>query len=133
MAPPGTTSFEAIHQSIMEHREETKAESRRTQLAYHKMQGAIQRVAKAYSEFAVRMGKAETRISKLEEDDAAQRETGDLLKAQVDDTHWKLADLEDRLRRNILRGLGVPDWVESTDPCRSMINLFKDAFPHLVQ
>ncbi|KAJ1127594.1 hypothetical protein NDU88_005990 [Pleurodeles waltl] len=66
-------SLELIHQSIMEHQEETKAESRKTQLACRKMQGAIPRVAKTCTDFAIHMGEAETRISKLE-DDAAQGE-----------------------------------------------------------
>ncbi|KAJ1088893.1 hypothetical protein NDU88_002047 [Pleurodeles waltl] len=67
-------SLEMIHQSIMEHREETKAESRRTQLAGRKMQGSIQCVAKTCTDFVIRMGEAETCISKLEDDVAAQGE-----------------------------------------------------------
>ncbi|KAJ1118704.1 hypothetical protein NDU88_006892 [Pleurodeles waltl] len=80
------------------------------------MQGAIQRVAKTCSEFAVRMGKAETQISKLEHDVATQGDFGDLLKAQMDDTQWKLLDLEDGPKQNNLRVLGIPEAVEGTDP-----------------
>ncbi|KAJ1214169.1 hypothetical protein NDU88_001795 [Pleurodeles waltl] len=43
---PNPVSLETIYQSIMEHREESKSESRRTQAACHKMQIQIRRVAK---------------------------------------------------------------------------------------
>ncbi|KAJ1210951.1 hypothetical protein NDU88_006313 [Pleurodeles waltl] len=55
----GLVSLEPIHQSIMEYREETRAESRRTQAVCRKMQGAIWRVGKMCSEFAEQMGEAE--------------------------------------------------------------------------
>ncbi|KAJ1096826.1 hypothetical protein NDU88_001957 [Pleurodeles waltl] len=97
------------------------------------MQEAIHRVAKTCSEFAVRIGEAESRISKLEDEAVIQGETCDLLKAQLDDTQWKLADLEDRLRQNNLRVLGVPDGVERADLCGFTVNLFKEAFPDPAQ
>ncbi|KAJ1149312.1 hypothetical protein NDU88_002122 [Pleurodeles waltl] len=61
-------AIETIYQSIMEHREESKIESRRTQLACRKMQTQIRRVAKTCLEFTARMEEAETRISRLEDD-----------------------------------------------------------------
>ncbi|KAJ1123038.1 hypothetical protein NDU88_001511 [Pleurodeles waltl] len=112
----GAISLETIYQSIMEHWEEKRAESHRTQLSCRKMQEAIRRVAKTCSEFAVRMGESETCISNLEDEAAVQREIGDLMKAHVDDTHWTLTDLEDRLGLNIFRVLGIPEreWKEGT-------------------
>ncbi|KAJ1099034.1 hypothetical protein NDU88_004138 [Pleurodeles waltl] len=67
-------------------------------------------------EFATCMGEAEIRISKLEDDAASQGVIGDSMKAQLEDAQWKLMDLEDRLRRNNLRILGVLEGVEGTDP-----------------
>ncbi|KAJ1090460.1 hypothetical protein NDU88_003592 [Pleurodeles waltl] len=75
---------------IMEHWEETTAESRRTQLACRKMQGAIRWMAKTCTDFAIHMGEAETRISKLEDDASAQGEIRESLKNQMEDTHLKL-------------------------------------------
>ncbi|KAJ1137412.1 hypothetical protein NDU88_003818 [Pleurodeles waltl] len=89
---PGVISLETIYQSIMEHRQESKAESRRTQLACRKMQMQIRWVAKTCSEFATRIGKAETRISKLEDDATVQEALGDSMKAQLKDAQWKLTD-----------------------------------------
>ncbi|KAJ1170775.1 hypothetical protein NDU88_002647 [Pleurodeles waltl] len=66
---------ETIYQSIMEHREESKIESRRTQLACRKMQTQIRCVAKTCLEFATRMEEAETRISRLEDDVGSQKLT----------------------------------------------------------
>ncbi|KAJ1210950.1 hypothetical protein NDU88_006312 [Pleurodeles waltl] len=60
------------------------------------------RVSKTCSEFEERIGEADSRISKFEDDAAARSGTGDALNAQLKDTQWKLADLEDRLRRNNL-------------------------------
>ncbi|KAJ1207202.1 hypothetical protein NDU88_002594 [Pleurodeles waltl] len=111
-----------IHQSIVEHREETKAESGRTQLACCKMQGAIRRVAKTCTE---------TPISNLEDDAVAQWEIRDSLKAQMEDTHWKLVDLQDRSRQNNLQVLGIPEGLEGADPQRFVVILFKEAFPDL--
>ncbi|KAJ1142495.1 hypothetical protein NDU88_008809 [Pleurodeles waltl] len=65
---PNPVSLETIYQSIMEHREESKSESRKTQLACRKMQIQIRRVAKTCSEFATRMEEVETRISHLEDE-----------------------------------------------------------------
>ncbi|KAJ1114895.1 hypothetical protein NDU88_003125 [Pleurodeles waltl] len=96
------------------------------------MQGAIRRVAKMCTKFAVSMGEAETRISKLEDDAVAHWEIKYSLKAQMEDTHWKLADLEYRSRQNNLRVLGIPEGVEGADPRRFVVNLFKEAFPDLV-
>ncbi|KAJ1081659.1 hypothetical protein NDU88_001837 [Pleurodeles waltl] len=80
---PGVISLETIYQSNMEHREESKAESRRTQLACRKMQMQIHRVAKTCSEFTTRIGEVETRISKLEDDAALQGALGGSMKAQL--------------------------------------------------
>ncbi|KAJ1090160.1 hypothetical protein NDU88_003295 [Pleurodeles waltl] len=52
---PNPVSLETIYQSIMEHREESKSESHRTQVACRKMQIQIRRVAKTCSEFTTRM------------------------------------------------------------------------------
>ncbi|KAJ1084172.1 hypothetical protein NDU88_004324 [Pleurodeles waltl] len=62
------------------------APAARIQLACHKMHSAIQHVAKTCSEFAVRMGEAETRMSKLEDEAYARKEASDLMKAYVDNT-----------------------------------------------
>ncbi|KAJ1097654.1 hypothetical protein NDU88_002771 [Pleurodeles waltl] len=91
-------SRETIYQSIMEHQEETRAESCRMQLICRKMQGAIRRIAKTCSDFGAHMGGAETRISKLEDCALAQREAANLINTHVDDTYWKFSDLEDRGR-----------------------------------
>ncbi|KAJ1154159.1 hypothetical protein NDU88_006913 [Pleurodeles waltl] len=124
-------SLETIYQSIMEHREESKSESRRTQLACRKMQIQIRRVAKTCSEFATRMEEVETRISHLEDDAGSQQVTREAMEKQLGDTQWKLTDLEDRLRRNNLRVLGIPEGSEGSDTHSFMVALFKEAFPDL--
>ncbi|KAJ1173352.1 hypothetical protein NDU88_005188 [Pleurodeles waltl] len=82
--------------------EETKAESHGTQLACRKMQGAIRRVAKACTDFAIHIGEAETRVSKSEVDTAMQGEIRESLRSQMEDTQWKMADLENRARQSNL-------------------------------
>ncbi|KAJ1180702.1 hypothetical protein NDU88_005919 [Pleurodeles waltl] len=121
------------YQSIMEHREESKIESHRTQLACHKMQTQIRWVAKTCSEFTACMEEAETQISHLEDDIGSQRATRETMEKQLEDTQWKLTDLEDRLRSNNLRVLGIPEGVEGSDPQGFMVALFKEAFPDLHQ
>ncbi|KAJ1120817.1 hypothetical protein NDU88_008966 [Pleurodeles waltl] len=125
--------IETIYQSIMEHREESKIESRRTQLACRKMQTQIRRVAKTCSGFVTRMEEAETRISRLEDDVGSQNLTRDTMEKQLEDTQSKLTDSEDRLRRNNLRVLGIPEGVEGPDPRGFVDALFKEAFPDLNQ
>ncbi|KAJ1141496.1 hypothetical protein NDU88_007826 [Pleurodeles waltl] len=95
------------------------------------MQTQIHWVAKTCSEFVTRIGEAETRISKLEDDAVSQRALGDSMKAQLKDAQWKLTDLEDRLRRNNL--LGIAEGIEGTDPRGFIAGLFKEAFPDLTQ
>ncbi|KAJ1143617.1 hypothetical protein NDU88_009923 [Pleurodeles waltl] len=102
---PNPVSLETIYQSIMEHREESKLESRRTQMACRKMQIQIRRVAKTCSEFTTRMEEAETRISRLEDEAGARQSSREMMEKQLEDTQWKLTDLEDRMRRNNLRVL----------------------------
>ncbi|KAJ1185857.1 hypothetical protein NDU88_002644 [Pleurodeles waltl] len=80
---PSAVSLETIYQSIMEHREEFKTESCRTQLVCRKMQTQIRRVAKTCSEFATRIGEAETRISRLEDDVVSQRALGDSMEKKT--------------------------------------------------
>ncbi|KAJ1118541.1 hypothetical protein NDU88_006732 [Pleurodeles waltl] len=70
----------------MEHQEESKIESRRTQLACRKMQTQIRRVAKTCWEFTTRMEEAETRISHLEDDVGSQRMTREIMEKQLEDT-----------------------------------------------
>ncbi|KAJ1082575.1 hypothetical protein NDU88_002740 [Pleurodeles waltl] len=126
-------SLETIYQSIMEHREESKSESHRTQLACRKMQIQIQWVAKTCLEFATRMEEVETRISHLEDDAGSQQVTQEAMEKQLEDTQWKLTDLEDRLMRNNLRVLGIPEGAEGSDTHSFMVALFKEAFPDLQQ
>ncbi|KAJ1208730.1 hypothetical protein NDU88_004113 [Pleurodeles waltl] len=97
------------------------------------MQTQIHRVAKTCSEFATRMEKVETRISRLEDDVGSQKLTRDTMEKQLEDTQWKFTDLEDRLRRNSLRVLGIPEGVEGSDPRGFVVALFKEAFPDLNQ
>ncbi|KAJ1151627.1 hypothetical protein NDU88_004407 [Pleurodeles waltl] len=106
---PNPVSLETIYQSIMEHREESKLESRRTQVACRKVQIQIRRVAKTCSEFTTRMEEAETRISHLEDEAGSYQLSREAMEKQLEDTQWKLTDLEDRLRRNNLRVLGGID------------------------
>ncbi|KAJ1180787.1 hypothetical protein NDU88_006003 [Pleurodeles waltl] len=82
------------------------------------MQTQIHCVAKTCSEFVTRMEEVETRISRLENDVGSQKLTRDTMEKQLEDTQWKLTDLEDRLRRNNLRVLGIPEGVEGSDPQR---------------
>ncbi|KAJ1118320.1 hypothetical protein NDU88_006514 [Pleurodeles waltl] len=93
---PNPVSLETIYQSIMEHREESKLESRRTQVACRKMQIQIRRVAKTCSEFTTRMEEAETRISHLEDEAGSHQLSREAMEKQLEDTQWKLTDLEDR-------------------------------------
>ncbi|KAJ1120408.1 hypothetical protein NDU88_008578 [Pleurodeles waltl] len=115
---PNPVSLETIYQSIMEHREESKLESRRTQMACRKMQIQIRRVAKTCSEFTTRMEEAETRISRLEDEAGARQSSREMMEKQLEDTQWKLTDLEDRMRRNNLRVLvyGEQDGGRVTQP-----------------
>ncbi|KAJ1114125.1 hypothetical protein NDU88_002364 [Pleurodeles waltl] len=73
-----------------------------------KMQIQIRRVAKTCSEFTTRMEEAETRISCLEDEAGAHQSSREVMEKQLEDTQWKLTDLEDRMRRNNLRVLGTP-------------------------
>ncbi|KAJ1100198.1 hypothetical protein NDU88_005285 [Pleurodeles waltl] len=130
---PNPVSLETIYQSIMEHQEESKSESRRTQLAGLKMQIQIRRVAKTCSEFTTRMEEVETRISHLEDEAGSHQVTREAMEKQLEDTQWKLTDLEDSLRRNNLRILGVPEGLEGADTHSFMVALFKEAFPDLHQ
>ncbi|KAJ1191487.1 hypothetical protein NDU88_000803 [Pleurodeles waltl] len=100
---PNPVSLETIYQSIMEHREESKSESRKTQLACRKMQIQIRRVAKTGSEIATQMEEVETCISHLEDEAGSHQVTREAMEKHLEDTQWKLTDLEDRLRRNNLR------------------------------
>ncbi|KAJ1164823.1 hypothetical protein NDU88_005257 [Pleurodeles waltl] len=84
---PNPVSLETIYQSIMEHREESKLESRRTQTACRKMQIQIRRVAKTCSEFITRMKEAETRISRLEDEAGARQSSREMMEKQLEDTH----------------------------------------------
>ncbi|KAJ1144384.1 hypothetical protein NDU88_010683 [Pleurodeles waltl] len=79
------------------------------------------------------MEEVETRISQLEDDVGSQKLTRDTMEKQLEDTQWKLTDLEDRLRRNNLRVLGIPEGVEGSDPRGFVVALFKEAFPDLNQ
>ncbi|KAJ1167920.1 hypothetical protein NDU88_008305 [Pleurodeles waltl] len=54
------------------------------------------------------MEEVETRISHLEDEAGSQQVTRESMEKQLEDTQWKLTDLEDRLRRNNLRVLGIP-------------------------
>ncbi|KAJ1136624.1 hypothetical protein NDU88_003039 [Pleurodeles waltl] len=128
---PLRISTTTLQGAAIEHREESKIESRRTQLACRKMQTQIRRVAKTCSEFTARIEEAETRISHLEDDIGSQKTTWEAMEKQLEDTQWKLTDLEDRLRRNNLRVL--PEGVEGSDPRGFMVALFKEAFPDLHQ
>ncbi|KAJ1149607.1 hypothetical protein NDU88_002414 [Pleurodeles waltl] len=67
------------------------------------------------------MGKAETRISRLEDDAAAQGEIRDSPKAQMEDTHWKLAGLEEDRGKNNLQVLGVPEKGEGRYSCHDAL------------
>ncbi|KAJ1139717.1 hypothetical protein NDU88_006084 [Pleurodeles waltl] len=75
---PNPVSLETIYQSIMEHREESKLESCRTQMACRKMQIQIRRVAKTCSEFTTWMEEAETRISRLEDEAGARQSSREM-------------------------------------------------------
>ncbi|KAJ1199068.1 hypothetical protein NDU88_002906 [Pleurodeles waltl] len=75
-------------------------------MACRKMQIQIRRVAKTCSEFTTRMEEAETRISRLEDEAGARQSSREMMEKQLEDTQWKLTDLEDRMRRNNLRVLG---------------------------
>ncbi|KAJ1133125.1 hypothetical protein NDU88_011422 [Pleurodeles waltl] len=79
------------------------------------------------------MEEVETRISRLEDDAGSQQVTREAIEKQLEDTQWKLTDLEDRLRRNNLRVLGIPEGVEGSDTHSFMVALFKEAFPDLQQ
>ncbi|KAJ1207916.1 hypothetical protein NDU88_003306 [Pleurodeles waltl] len=71
------------------------------------MQIQIRRVAKTCSEFTTRMEEAETRIWRLEDEAGARQSSREMMEKQLEDTHWKLTDLEDRMRRNNLRVLDL--------------------------
>ncbi|KAJ1207827.1 hypothetical protein NDU88_003217 [Pleurodeles waltl] len=75
----------------------------------------------------------ETRISRLENDAGSQQVTREAMEKQLEDTQWKLTDLEDRLRRNNLPVLGIPEGAEGSDIHSFMVALFKEAFPDLQQ
>ncbi|KAJ1104081.1 hypothetical protein NDU88_001496 [Pleurodeles waltl] len=56
--------------------------------------------------------------AKLEDDVGSQKAIGETMEKQLfgQDAQWKLTDYEDRLRRNNLRVLGIPEGVEGSDP-----------------
>ncbi|KAJ1175473.1 hypothetical protein NDU88_000761 [Pleurodeles waltl] len=88
---------------------------------------------KTCSEFATRLGEAETRISRLEDDVVSQRTLGDTMEKKREDAQWKLTDLEDKRRRNNLRVLGIPEGAKGLDLRGFVVALFKEAFPDLNQ
>ncbi|KAJ1140909.1 hypothetical protein NDU88_007246 [Pleurodeles waltl] len=88
---------------------------------------------KTRGSFSASGGFKESKTARSEDDVAAEGETSDVLKAQMDDTLRKLADFEDRLRLNNLQELDVPEGVKGTDPCSFMVNLFTEAFLALSQ
>ncbi|KAJ1217722.1 hypothetical protein NDU88_005313 [Pleurodeles waltl] len=55
------------------------------------------------------------------------------MKTQLEDAQWKLTDLEDRLRHNNLRVLGIQEGIDGTDPHGFIADLFEEAFPDLSQ
>ncbi|KAJ1207855.1 hypothetical protein NDU88_003245 [Pleurodeles waltl] len=79
------------------------------------------------------MEEADTRISRLEDDFGSQKMTREAMEKQLEDTQWKLTDLEDGLRRNNLRVLGISEGAEGSDPHGFMVALIKEAFPDLHQ
>ncbi|KAJ1103727.1 hypothetical protein NDU88_001148 [Pleurodeles waltl] len=97
------------------------------------MQTQICRVAKTCSEFATHIEEAETWISRVEYDIGSQKAIGNTMEKQLEDAKWKLTDVEDRLRRDNLRVLGMPKGVEGSDPRGFVVALFKEAFPDLNQ
>ncbi|KAJ1163059.1 hypothetical protein NDU88_003522 [Pleurodeles waltl] len=97
------------------------------------MQTQIRWVAKTCSEFATRIEVAETQISRSEDDVGSQKAIRDTMEKQLEDAQWKLTDLEDRLRHNNLRVLGIPEGVEGSDPRGFVVALFMEAFPDLNQ
>ncbi|KAJ1097131.1 hypothetical protein NDU88_002258 [Pleurodeles waltl] len=128
--PDGVT-LDAIYQEIMAHREETSADSSKAQAASRKLQGVIRRVAKTRSEFSQRMAEAENRVSTLECEVALQSKRSEVVEQQMIDTKWKLEDFVNRLKRNILRVLGVPEGTDMTDSHKFIIDPFQAAFPEL--
>ncbi|KAJ1107359.1 hypothetical protein NDU88_004750 [Pleurodeles waltl] len=79
------------------------------------------------------MEEVETSISHLKDEARSQQVTREAMEKQLEDTQWKLTDLEDRLRPNNLRVLGIAEGAEGSDTHSFMVALFKEAFPDLQQ
>ncbi|KAJ1117536.1 hypothetical protein NDU88_005735 [Pleurodeles waltl] len=74
------------------------------------------------TDFATRIGEAETRISKLEDETATQVEIRESLRSQMEDTQWKMADLENRARQNTFES-----WVSHGDEIGRFMELYGES------
>ncbi|KAJ1179050.1 hypothetical protein NDU88_004289 [Pleurodeles waltl] len=124
-------SLKAVNQSIMAHREDTWADGRRTQNAYRKLHGAVHCVAKTCTKFSDRLGELSARIVSLETESEAEKTTTDMLETGVSDAHWKLEDFDNRLRKNNLRVLGIPEVVEGAEGEETSKFIVRLSFPEL--
>lgn len=131
--PPQQITLDLIYETMLAHRAESKQDSARTQGACRKLQNAVRRVGRACSDIGASVGEAESRISVLEDDLAAQKSATEAMKSQKEDVLSRLTDLENRMRRNNLRVLGIPEGVEGEDIRKFITDLFLEALPELTQ
>ncbi|KAJ1159205.1 hypothetical protein NDU88_011873 [Pleurodeles waltl] len=102
-----SSTLETIFQSIMAHREETRAEGHQLQVAIRKLQGVVCKVAKACNTIIKRVNDLETRTAALDVNAAGAMGQLKAQESQLVNIQWKLEDQENRQRRNNLQVLGV--------------------------
>ncbi|KAJ1172401.1 hypothetical protein NDU88_004248 [Pleurodeles waltl] len=104
--------LQIIYDLIKELQTETRAESRRAQVATKRLQGAVRKVVKSCTEIEEKLNKMEDRTMAVEADVEALKEQSESHGGQLTDIMWKLEDQENRQRRNNLRFLGIEEGAE---------------------
>ncbi|XP_078533690.1 uncharacterized protein LOC144819833 [Lissotriton helveticus] len=126
-----TSVMDTVLQAIASHREQTSKDGRRAQQALHKVQGVVRKLSKSVAASNARMTDMEDRIVVNEAEATAVKEQVDAHDAELKDVRWKLEEMENRMRRNNLRVLGVPEKIEGENVRMFVIQLFKDTLPEL--
>ncbi|KAJ1160224.1 hypothetical protein NDU88_000726 [Pleurodeles waltl] len=125
--------MQLIYGTIRELHTETRAESRRAQMATKQLQGTVRKVTKSCMEIEEKLNTMENRTSIVEAEVEVLKEQAETHAGQLTDIMWKLEDYENRQRRNNLRFLGIEEGVEGNDIKTYMIKLLRNVFSELTK
>ncbi|KAJ1090669.1 hypothetical protein NDU88_003798 [Pleurodeles waltl] len=98
MAGKDTNMLQLIYGMVRELQMETRAESRRAQVAAKQLQVTVRKIAKPCSEMEEKLNTVESRTSVVEGELVALREHVDTHGGQLTDVMWKMEDFENRQR-----------------------------------